>query len=402
MLTVQDIEAAWRRIGSDIYRSPLVHSKALSALTGNEIHLKLDNLQMTGSFKERGALNRILMMTDEEKERGVIAASAGNHGQAVACHAAQRGIPVEIWMPRYTPLVKVTATRGYGARVVLHGSSYDEAYEAAMERSLEKNATFLHAFDDEHVIAGQGTLGLEILEQEPRLDVIITSVGGGGLIAGVSCAVNARNPEVEVIGVQTSRLPSMKIALEQGKPVRLAPAATMADGIAVRIAGRLTLPLVSKYVDRIVTVDEDEIATAILVLLEREKTLAEGAGATALAAVLHEKTGHRGKRVAVLVSGGNLDVSVLSRIIERGMVKDGRRLRVRVRLPDYPGALEALASVIAKANANIVETLHNRAHYGVGLSETAIDITMETRGKEHVGELLEALTASDYHYALVE
>lgn len=402
MMDLTRIEEAAGRIKPAIYESPLVHSKLLSDLTGNAIYLKLENLQMTGSFKERGALNRILTMTDDEKRRGVIAASAGNHGQGVAYHAARRGIPAQIWMPRSTPLIKVSATRTHGADVVLHGSNYDEAYEAAVERSLYTNATFIHAFDDEAVIAGQGTLGLEILAQNPALDVIVVPVGGGGLIAGIGCAVKERGSQVEVIGVQTSRLPSMKAALELGEPVNLPPASTLADGIAVRKAGTLALPLVRRYVDHVVTVDEADIAAAILLLLEQEKTLAEGAGAIALAAMLQGRTSHRGKNIALLVSGGNLDVNVLARIIEQGMVRDGRRLRLRVRLPDYPGALEGLAAVIAKASANIVETSYNRAHYGVSLSETAIDITMETRGRDHVSELLSRLNNSRYEFSLIE
>lgn len=402
MVNLERIEAAADRIKPAIYESPLVHSKTLSRLTGNAIYLKLENLQMTGSFKERGALNRILTMTDDERRRGVIAASAGNHGQGIAYHAARRGIQAQIWMPRSTPLIKLSATRAYGADVVLHGDSYDEACEAAVERSLQRNATFVHAFDDDEVIAGQGTLGLEILEQNPTLDVMVVPVGGGGLIGGVACAVKGRNPKVEVVGVQTSRLPSMKAALERAEPVNLPAESTLADGIAVRKAGTRTLPLVREYVDQIVTVDEDEIAAAILMLLEREKTLAEGAGAIALAAVLQGRMGHRGKNIAVLVSGGNLDVNLLARIIEQGMVRDGRRLRLRVRLPDYPGALEGLAAVIAKAGANIVETSYNRAHYGVSLSEAAIDITMETRGRDHASELLAALTGSRYAFSLVE
>ena len=398
MVTLQQIEAATARIRGEIYVSPLVHSKALSALSGNEIYLKLDNLQMTGSFKERGALNRILTLTDAEKARGVVAASAGNHGQAVAYHATRRGIRAQIWMPRYTPLVKLSATRNYGGDVVLHGNSYDEAFEGA----IAQDATFVHAFDDEAVIAGQGSLGLEMLDQNPELDVIVTSIGGGGLASGVACAVKGRKPSIEVVGVQTSRLPSMVAALASGEPVRVAAGSTLADGIAVRKAGGFTLPMVREYVDNVVTVDEGDIATAILYLLEREKTLAEGAGAIGVAAVLQGLTGHRGKKIGVIVSGGNLDVTLLARIIEQGMVRDGRRLRVRVTLPDYPGALEGLAARIAAAGANIVETLHNRAHYGVSLTETAIDITMETRGREHVTEILAALSAAAYEFTMVE
>ncbi len=402
MVNLESIEAAATRIGPSIYESPLVHSKTLSRLSGNAIFLKLENLQMTGSFKERGALNRILTMTDDERRQGVIAASAGNHGQGVAYHATQRGIPVQIWMPRSTPLIKLTATRAYGSDIVLHGDNYDEACEAAMERSMQRKAAFIHPFDDDAVIAGQGTIGLELLKQNPALDVIVVPVGGGGLIGGVGCAVKERNPAVQVIGVQTGRLPSMQAALQQQQLVDLPAKSTLADGIAVRKAGARTLPLACKYVDRLVTVEEDEIAEAILMLLEGEKTVAEGAGAVALAAVLQAKTGHRGKNIAVLVSGGNLDVTLLARIIEQGMVLDGRRLRLRVRLPDYPGALEGLASVIAKAQANIVETSYNRAHYGVSLNEATIDITMETRGRDHASDLLAALTSSRYEFSVVE
>jgi threonine dehydratase len=402
MLNLASIQAATERISGGVYESPLVFSEQLSGMTGNAIYLKLENQQMTGSFKERGALNRILTLPDEDCRRGVIAASAGNHAQAVAYHAVRRGIHAEIWMPRHTPLIKISSTRGYGAEVVLSGQNYDETCENAIRRSHESGATFLHPFDDEEVIAGQGTLGLEVLRQQPSLDAIVVPVGGGGLIAGVACAVKQSRPEVEVIGVQTARLPSMQAALDQNEPVTLPAEATLADGIAVRKAGSLTLPLVRSYVDQMVAVDEEEIATAILTLLEREKSLAEGAGAAALAAVLHRKTGHRGKRICVLVSGGNLDVNLLSRIIERGLVKDGRRLRLRIRLQDYPGELERLASTIAKKNANIVETLHNRAHYGVSLGETAIDVTLETRGREHCREIYAALESAGYPFSVIE
>ena len=337
MVSLSSIQEAATRIAGGLRESSLIYSETASDLTGNTIYLKLENLQITGSFKERGALNRLLTLTDEQLKGGVIAASAGNHGQGLAYHAVRRGIATEIWMPRHTPLTKVTATRGYGALVVLHGNNYDETYEAALERSRVSGATFVHAFDDDEVIAGQGTIGLEMLQQDPGLDVIVVPVGGGGLIGGVGCTVKSVKPEVEVIGVQTARLPSMQAALDHNRPVSLPAAATLADGIAVRRAGTLTLPLVRQYVDRLVTVDDEEIAEAILVLLEREKMLAEGAGAAALAAVLNGKTGHQGKKIGVIVSGGNLDVTLLSRIIERGLVRDGRRLRLRVYLPDYPG-----------------------------------------------------------------
>jgi threonine dehydratase len=370
----------------------------LSALTGQQVYLKLENLQMTGSFKERGALNRIATLTPEQAARGVVAASAGNHAQGVAYHATKRGIRALIVMPLATPLVKVTATRGFGAEVILHGANYDEACEEATRLCAAEGMTFIHPFDDAVVMAGQGTIGLEVLEQVPRLEAIVVPIGGGGLIGGIACAIKESRPEIRVIGVQTSRLPSMVAARLVGHPVTVEPATTIADGIAVRRAGDVTLPLVERYVDEIVTVDEDEIASAILVLLEREKTLAEGAGATALAALLQKKTSLNGAHTAVMVCGGNIDVTLLSRIIERGLVQDGRMIRLRIHLLDKPGALAELTLLIAKYRANIVDTLYNRAYYGVNLGDTTIDITMETRGREQVEELLAALTAEGYKH----
>jgi len=395
-VSLAEIRIAMDRIRDSIYLSPCARSEYFSQLTGNSVYLKLDNLQRTGAFKERGALNKLLTLTAEERSRGVIAASAGNHAQGVAYHAGHHGIRAEICMPLTTPLIKVSATKSYGAEVILHGANYDEACEEAVRRSQQFGMTFVHPFDDEVVIAGQGTMGLEILQQVPDIEAVIAPIGGGGLIAGVACAVKATNPQVRVIGVQPARLPSMKVAIAEGHPVTLSPAATIADGIAVRRAGEKTLPLIQKYVDDIVTVDEEEIANAILLLLEREKTLAEGAGAAAIAALINRKTPLSGKKVAVLVCGGNIDVSLLSRIMERGLVKDGRLVRLRVHLPDYPGALHRLTGILAQHRANIVETSYDRAYYGVNLGDTAIDITMETRGPDHIAELLSALSASGY------
>jgi threonine dehydratase len=395
-VNLAEIHAAMGRIRDSIYLSPCARSEDFSQHTGNSVYLKLDNLQRTGAFKERGALNKLLTLTEEERSRGVIAASAGNHAQGLAYHAGRHGIRAQIVMPLTTPLIKVSATKGYGAEVVLHGANYDEACEEAIRRSEQSGMTFVHPFDDEVVIAGQGTMGLEILQQVPDIEAIVAPIGGGGLIAGVACAVKETNPHVRVIGVQPARLPSMKMALAEGHPVTLSPAATIADGIAVRRAGETTLPLVQKYVDDIVTVDEEEIANAVLLLLEREKTLAEGAGAAAFAALINHKTPLSGKKVAVLVCGGNIDVSLLSRIMERGLVKDGRLVRLRVHLPDYPGALHRLTGILAQHRANIVETSYDRAYYGVNLGDTAIDITMETRGPDHIAELLSALSASGY------
>jgi threonine dehydratase len=395
-VSLAEIRTAMDRIRDSIYLSPCARSEYFSQLTGNSVYLKLDNLQRTGAFKERGALNKLLTLTAEERSRGVIAASAGNHAQGVAYHAGRHGIRAEICMPLTTPLIKVSATKSYGAEVILHGANYDEACEEAVRRSQQFGMTFVHPFDDEVVIAGQGTMGLEILQQVPDIEAVIAPIGGGGLIAGVACAVKATNPQVRIIGVQPARLPSMKVAIAEGHPVTLTPAATIADGIAVRRAGEKTLPLIQKYVDDIVTVDEEEIANVILLLLEREKTLAEGAGAAAIAALINRKTPLSGKKIAVLVCGGNIDVSLLSRIMERGLVKDGRLVRLRVHLPDYPGALHRLTGILAQHRANIVETSYDRAYYGVNLGDTAIDITMETRGPDHIAELLSALSASGY------
>jgi threonine dehydratase len=396
MINLADVKAALARIRESIYLSPCTISATFSQLTGNSIYLKLDNLQRTGAFKERGALNKLLTLTKEERDQGVIAASAGNHAQGLAYHAGKRGIKAQICMPLTTPLTKVSATKNYGAEVVLHGANYDEACEEAIRRGNQQHLTFIHPFDDDAVIAGQGTLGIEMLQQHPEIEAVVVPIGGGGLIGGIACAIKETNPKVRVIGVQTSRLPSMKAAVAEGKPVTIPAAATIADGIAVRRAGDRTLPLVQKYVDQIVTVDEEEIANAILLLLEREKTMAEGAGAAAIAAMVNHKFAMSGKKVAVLVCGGNIDVTLLSRIIERGLVKDGRLVRLRVHLPDYPGALHRLTGILADHRANIVETSYDRTYYGVNLGETAIDITMETRGPEQIAELLAALGAAGY------
>jgi threonine dehydratase len=402
MVTLRSIQQALARIRGSILLSPFTRSEKLSQLTGNSIFLKLENLQMTGAFKERGALNKILTLTDQERRRGVIAASAGNHAQAVAYHATKRGIKAQICMPLTTPLVKVSATRGYGAEVILAGANYDEACEEALRRCKQHGLTFIHPFDDEAVIAGQGTLGIEMLEQHADLDALVIPVGGGGLIAGVACAAKEMNPKIQVIGVQSSKLASMKAALETDELVTLPANKTIADGIAVRCAGALTFPLVRKYVDDIVTVDEEEIANAILQLLEREKTLVEGAGAAATAAVLNRKIQYTGKKLGILVSAGNIDVSLLSLIIRRGLVKDGRLVRLRIHLPDHPGALERLAHVIAEQKANIVETMYDRAYYGVVIGDAVIDITMETRGPEHVADLTAALDAAGYSFERVQ
>jgi threonine dehydratase len=401
-VTLTSIQTARARIGDAIYVSPCQLSSDLSELTGLPLHLKLENLQRTGSFKERGALNKLLTLSQAEREHGVITASAGNHAQGVAFHAAARGIRAQIVMPLATPQIKVAATRGFGADVVLHGSNYDEACEEALRRRLEEGRTFIHPFDDAEIINGQGTIGLELLEQVPDLEAVVIPIGGGGLISGVACALKETNPRIRVIGVEPEKLPSMLRAREAGAPVTLNAEATVADGIAVRRAGDLTLPLVSRYVDEIVTVDDEEIASAILMLLEHEKTLAEGAGAAALAALLQSKTNLRQRRTVVLVSGGNIDVTLLAKIIERGLVKDGRLLRIRVQLHDRPGALLGLIQILARERANIVEVIHNRAYYGVSLGETVIDVTLETRGASHITAISHALLEAGFSFERIQ
>jgi len=400
MVTLSQIQAALGRVRQSIHVSSCTRSETFSELTGNSIYLKLENRQRTGAYKERGALNKLLSLTPEERSQGVIAASAGNHAQAVAYHASRLGIRARIVMPLATPLIKVSATRGYGGDVVLHGANYDEAYDEALRLSAQDHLTFVHAFNDDVVIAGQGTLGLELLEQHPDLEAVIVPVGGGGLIGGIGCALKETNPRIQVIGVQPARLSSMKAALAEGEPVTLPAAVTIGDGIAVRRAGERTFPLIQKYVDDIVTVEEEEIANAVLLLLEREKILAEGAGAAALAALVNHRIplikDHSAKKIVVVVSGGNIDVTLLARIIERGLVKDGRLVRLRVHLPDYPGALHRLTGILAQHRANIVETSYDRAYHNVNLGDTAIDITMETRGPDHIAELISALSANGY------
>jgi threonine dehydratase len=401
MVSLVDIQAARQRIRDRIYMTPAPLSATLSRATGNALHLKLENLHDTGSFKERGALNRILTLTAEERTRGVITASAGNHGQAVAYHATQHGIHARICMPEFTPIVKVTAVGNYGGEVILCGTNYDEAVANAKQLALEHGLTYLPAFNDLAVIAGQGTIGLELLEQIPDLDAVVVPVGGGGLIGGIACAIKESRSGVRVVGVQTAAIPSMETALREHKPVLVPPATTIADGIAVREVGDLTLPLFEKYVDELVTVEDEEIANAILWLLEKEKTVAEGAGAAAMAAMLRRKTGLSQKKVAVIVSGGNIDVMMISHIIERGMVKDGRLVRVRVELPDHPGGLQKLAGLIASLRANIVQATHDRTYFGVALGNTMIDLTIETRGSEQVEEILNALTNAGYRFERV-
>ena len=345
---------------------------------------------MTGSFKERGAANLLLQLEPAERAQGVIAASAGNHGLAVAFHAARLGAPAVIVMPEWAPLIKVTSARRYGAEVILTGANFDEAYDHAREVAATRGLTFVHPFDDPRVIAGQGTLGLELLDQQPEMDAVLVPVGGGGLIAGVALAIKSRRPAVRVIGVQAAAIAAMHRSLQAGTRVRVDAASTLADGIAVRQVGEHTFALAQKHVDEVVTVTEEELANAILLLLEIEKTVVEGAGAAPLAALLNRSLGLHGARVVLVLSGGNIDVTMVSRIIERGLVKDGRLVRLGVILRDQPGALARVTALIAETRANILHIEHDRAfarHAAIG--ETEVELTLETSGRDHI----EALTA---------
>jgi threonine dehydratase len=396
MVTLEDVQAALRRIRERIYLSPCARSETLSRVSGTHAHLKLENLQMTGAYKERGALNKLLTMAPDERARGLIAASAGNHAQAVAYHAGRLGVAATIVMPETTPIMKVANTRAHGARVVLHGSNYDEAYGEARRLEQVEGLTFVHPFDDPEVIAGQGTVGLEIVEQAPEVDAVVVPVGGGGLASGVAVAVKALRPSVRVVGVEAEVLPCMLAALDAGRPVTLEPANTIADGIAVKRAGDLTFDHVRARVDEIVTVSEEEIASAILYLLEREKTVAEGAGAVSVAALMHRKLrGVEGKNVVAIVSGGNIDVNVIARVIERGLVKDGRLVRISVHLQDKPGQLAKVSAIVANHRANVIEVHHTRA-FSHRLGDTTLQLTLETRGPEHVEEILRALRERGY------
>ncbi len=385
----KDIEAARNRIGDSVNVTPCHMSENLSQQLGCKVFLKLENLQRTGSFKERGAANKLALLTDEERNAGVIASSAGNHAQAVAYHGTRLGIDSKIVMPEGTPLVKVTRTKRFGGKVVLHGANYDAAYAHAMELAASEGRTFVHPFDDLGIIAGQGTLGLELLEQNPYLEVVVVPIGGGGLISGIAAALKEINPKIRVIGVEPETLPSMGSAVEKKRPLELPAAQTLADGIAVRKVGGLTHANVSKYVDEIVTVGEEDIANAILVCLEEEKFVVEGAGAAPIAALLSGKIADiDGRRVCSIVSGGNIDVNVISRIIERGLVAAGRLIRLDLQIDDVPGSLADLLALVADERANVLQVFHNRTFMESSpFGATNVELTLETRGQDHIDHL---------------
>jgi len=398
MVTLQDILAARERIRRDVDVTPCPRSWTFSDLCGASVYFKLESLQRTGSFKERGAGNKLALMSSEERKRGVVAASAGNHAQGVAYNAHRLGVKAVIVMPETTPLIKVAATRQHGAEVVLCGTVFEDAYQEARRLESEKGYVFIHAFDDDAVIAGQGTAALEILEQVPDLDVLVASIGGGGFLGGMATAVKALRPQVRVVGVEAAALAKMTAARREGKPVVLPPATTLADGIAVKKAGERTLPLFERYVDDIVSVDDEEVANAILVLIEREKVIAEGAGAAPAAALLQKKIGGLtpASKVVCVISGGNIDVNLLSRIIERGLVKEGRRVVLKLRVPDRPGALAPVLQTVAAEKANVLEVHHDRAFVQGPIGDTEIELTLETKGQTHAQQLVDCLTSKGY------
>jgi threonine dehydratase len=397
VITLEDIRIAHVRIHGGVYETPCPRSERLGRRTGADVFLKLESLQLTGSFKERGARNKILQLTAAERAAGVVAASAGNHAQGVALHAQRECIEATIVMPTTTALIKVSATRSYGANVVLFGESYEEAAQEAERLRVSRGLTLLHAFDDDAVIAGQGTIGLELLAQVPDLDAVVVPIGGGGLAGGVALAIKENNPALKVYGVETALVPSMQHAFSHGAANVLPLRRSIADGITTRRVSPRTLALAQRYLDGVVSVDESEIAEAILCLLEDEKTVAEGAGAVALAALLAGRLPLQGKRVALVISGGNIDVNLLSRIIDRGLVKSGRIMRVRVLIPDVPGTLASLLATIANTGSNVLSVQHDRVAARAAISSTSVDIVLETRGYEHIQGVETSLLAAGWH-----
>ncbi|MBI5278830.1 MAG: threonine ammonia-lyase [Burkholderiales bacterium] len=394
MLTVSDIRQAAVRLQGHVLDTPCVESRTLSQITGSQVFLKFENLQFTASFKERGACNKLAQLSEDERRSGVIAMSAGNHAQGVAYHAQRLGLRAVIVMPRFTPGVKVERTRSFGAEVVLYGDTLEESRSHAFELARREHLTFVHPYDDEAIVAGQGTVGLEMLEAVPDLDTLVVAVGGGGLVAGIAVAAKALKPQVEVIGVQTLRFPNMFNAVKgQSLPQGIS---TIAEGIAVGTPGRVTQELIERYVDDLVLVDEGDIEQAIVMLLEIEKTLVEGAGAAALAALLKYPERWRGKRVGLVLGGGNIDPMLLAAIIQRGLVRAGRLARLRVCARDVPGSLARITSIIGEAGANIDEVHHQRAFTMLAAQNVEIELVVQTRGRDHIQAVLAALHAGGF------
>ncbi len=393
-LSIQNVRTAAAAIFGAVLETGCLLSRTLSAVSGAQVYLKFENHQFTASFKERGALNKLLSLDVGQRRAGVIAVSAGNHAQGVAYHASLLHIPVVIVMPRFTPHVKVEQTRAFGAEVILHGGNFDEAKAHALELMTARRLTLVHPYDDEKVMAGQGTIALEMLAAQPDLDVMIVPVGGGGMIAGMAVAAKGVKPDIVMIGVETLRFPSMYSALKGLKPEF--GSNTIADGIAVREPGKLTIEIIRSQVDDIVLVDEGDIEEAMLLLLEIEKTVVEGAGAAGLAGLLRHRERFAGKKVGVVLSGGNIDPLTLADIIERGMVRAGRLTRLQVELRDLPGSLAKVTAALAEANANIDEVHHERAFTHLPVQSAVVDFVLQTRGHDHVRQIIVALEAAGF------
>jgi threonine dehydratase len=394
-LTLKDIRNAATAIHGRIVKTHCAPSTTLSEITGTPLILKFENLQFTGSFKERGALNKLLSLSSKSRKAGVIAMSAGNHAQAVACHAQHLGIPAVIIMPRYTPNLKVEHTRAFKAEVILEGEDFDEASVFAKKLAIERGLELIHPYDDEKVMAGQGTVALEILEAFPDLEAIVVPVGGGGLIAGCAVAAKSLNPGISIMGIEVKGYASMYCTLKETAPIW--GKCTLAEGIAVKEPGCLPLTIIKEKVDDILLVDEADIEKAVLLLLEIEKTVVEGAGAVGLAAVMKHKSRFKGKRTGLILSGGNIDLLPLSSIIQRGLVRTGRLVRLRVELRDFPGALSDVTRCIADVGANIVEVHHQRAFTDLPLQSAEVEFVVQTRGLSHLHTLLNVLGSSGYH-----
>jgi threonine dehydratase len=395
-ISLEEIKKARETLAGIAVCTELAYTNTLSDLTGNRIYLKMENQQRTGSFKLRGAYNKVANLRADEKQHGIIASSAGNHAQGTALAGTLFGIPSTIVMPKNAPLSKVKATRSYGANVVLHGTVYDEAFAEAQRIQAEQGLTFIHPFNDPMVIAGQGTIGLEILEDLPDIDAVVVPIGGGGLIAGIALAVKMLKPRVKVIGVQTKNMPSMAEAIAQKRVVTCNGSPTIADGIAVKTPGELTFRIIQQYVDDIVTVDEEEIASAILLLLERVKTIAEGAGAVAAAAVLNRLPGNKRQNIAAVISGGNIDVTMMSRIINKGMAKSGRKVIFNMIIPDKPGSLWRLLQLTAETGANVLNVTHHRESRNVPIGYATVELELETADQEQIDAIKQLMEQHQY------
>ena len=391
-----DIKSARERIATAIPVTPLVPALGLRDRVDGSLHIKLESLQRTGSFKDRGALNRLLDLSAEDCKRGVVTASAGNHAQAVAYHGARLGIPVQVVMPEHTPLIKVSNTKRFGAGVHFHGATLSESMLEARRMEHDKGYVLIHPFDDQSVISGQGTIGLELLEQLPDLTAVVVPIGGGGLISGIAIALKEQRPDIKIFGVEADVAASALASRRAGKVVKIESEETIADGIAVKQIGELTFPIIERFVDEIVSVSEEQIAGAVHVLLENEKLVAEGAGAVSLAAILAGRIPLRQSDVTVLVlSGGNIDVNLLERIVNRGLLTDGRLVQLAITVPDRPGNLARLTAIVAEAGANVLEVRHQRAYADISVRDVEIVLQLETRGRDHVAGIIRKLEAGD-------